>query len=275
MNFSTQNLSFTYPKTKKKVLDDISLEQLGLSNMTAVIGPNGSGKSTFLKCLAGLNKVGKGQIFFAGQDLCELNAKQLAKQICYMPQDSSSNAMLTVFESILLARKLSNSATSTTEKDHLKMVEHVLEALGISNLSQNYISQISGGQQQLVAVAQAICRTPKILLLDEPTSALDLQRQLEILAILESLTTDYQVTCLVAIHDLNLASRFAKEIVVLHQGRLVKRGKVEDVLNEDMLKEVYQIHAEISLAHGHTQIYPLHSTRDFLTHLKLQMPSQG
>ena len=251
-------------QNEKTILQNISLEKLGTQPITAIVGPNGSGKSTLLKCLAGINKVGKGQILFEGKNLCELNNRQLAKQICYMPQDSSSNAMLTVFESILLARKISNSTTRTTDQTDLKMVEHVLESLGISELSQSYISQISGGQQQLVAVAQAICRTPKILLLDEPTSALDLQRQLEILAILESLTTDYQMTCLVAIHDLNLASRFAKEVIVMNQGRLVRQGQVKEVFNENMLKEVYQIHAEISSAYGHTQIYPLHSTRDFL-----------
>ena len=271
MSFSIQNLSFKYPKTKQTVLKDIVLEKLGGQGITALVGPNGSGKSTLLKCIAGMNKTDKGKIFFEGQDLRKIGNSELAKKVCYMPQGSLSNAMLTVFEAVLLARKISHSKTRTTNKTDLKIVEHIIEALGIGNLSQNYISQISGGQQQLVAIAQAICRTPQILLLDEPTSALDLQRQLEVLAILESLTRDYNISCIVAIHDLNLASRFANEVIVLSEGQVIERGGIQEVFKESMLEEVYQIHAEISSAHGYTQIYPLRSTRSFLQNLQLEL----
>ena len=266
MSFRLSQMSFSYQKIP--ILKEISLDSLGVKGITAVIGPNGSGKSTLFKCLAGMLKVPPNSLFFNGMDLSLLGKVRIAKEICYMPQDSSSNAMLSVFESVLLARKISKNSTVT--KADLKLVEHVLDALGVSHLSQAYISKISGGQQQLVAIAQAICRIPQVLLLDEPTSALDLQHQLEIFAILQKLTQDYQITCLIAIHDLNLAARFATKIVVMQHGKVVKEGTDEEVFNTGMLKEVYQIHAEVALQNKQTQIYPIRSTRKFLQHLNLE-----
>src|SRR5581483_7129136 len=167
-----------------------------------IVGPNAAGKSTLLKCLAGLLPA-RGRIWLDGQEVrTSAQRRALRQQVTYLPQEYASTAALTVFEAVLVARQ--QSASWIVGEAELGQVAAILEELRLDQLALRYLNELSGGQRQLVAVAQALARDPRVLLLDEPTSSLDLQRQLELLELVRRLAADRRMTVLIALHDLNL-----------------------------------------------------------------------
>ncbi|AOE68260.1 ferrichrome ABC transporter [Pseudomonas fluorescens] len=204
--------------------------------VVAVVGPNAAGKSTLFKRMAGLID-GPGQVIL--QD-----SKKGQQGICYMPQGLNASARLTVYESVLLARK-QLSPQWTVHDDELKRVDEMLDALGISDLSFQNLGELSGGQQQLVSIAQTLVREPEILLMDEPTSALDMHRQVQVLKFMGALTRKQQVIVFIALHDLNQALHFADQVLVIADGTAQGSGASHEVITERMLREVYQVEARI------------------------------
>jgi len=172
------------------------------------------------------------------------DAKKGKQGICYMPQGLNASARLTVYESVLLARK-QLSPQWTVHDDELNLVDEMLDALGISDLSFRNLGELSGGQQQLVSIAQTLVREPEILLMDEPTSALDMHRQVQVLNFMGALARKQQVIVFIALHDLNQALRFADQVLVIANGTAQGSGASHEVITERMLREVYQVEARI------------------------------
>lgn len=240
-----EGLCFSYGGGSAPVLRGIDLDELAPGQVTALLGPNAAGKTTFFKCLAGLLK-GEGRILFDGQDAARLGRDEVRRRVTYLPQASNANAVLTVFESILLARRQSTSWR--VSNDDLVAVQGTLDALGIGELALRYLNELSGGQRQMVAIAQALAREPEVLILDEPTNNLDLRRQLEVLELLRSITVERSITTIVALHDLNLAARYADRLVVLDAGRVYASGSPAATLTTDLLHDIYGIEASIAYA---------------------------
>ena len=188
-----------------------------------MVGPNAAGKSTLLKCIAGLLPV-RGRILLGGQEVRSTEQRRaLRQQVTYLPPRSTpSTAALTVFEAVLVARQ--QTAAWIVGDAELGQVAAILEDLRLDHLALRYLNELSGGQRQMVAVAQALARDPRVLLLDEPTSSLDLQRQLELLELVRKLASGRRMTVLIALHDLNLAARFADRLVMLHGGTVYADG---------------------------------------------------
>ncbi|SDL58775.1 iron complex transport system ATP-binding protein [Modicisalibacter muralis] len=226
--------------------------------ITALVGPNGAGKSTLLKNIAGL-VTAAGGIVLDGASLSNTSFTARAQKLYYLPQDIGSNSVLTVFEAVLLARR-----TRTSEHGHeaLYKVRDTLRALELEDLAERALATLSGGQRQRVAIAQAVVREPRLLLLDEPTSALDLHHQLQVLEWLSRLARERGIVVIMAIHDLSLAARFAAHVWMLHQGRSVAHGTPGDVLTRARLREVYAIETHIEWpADQPPRITPLAATR--------------
>ncbi len=217
------------------VFADITTGPIEGGALTAVIGPNAAGKSTLFKRIAGLLK-GEGVVHVDGADA-------IARSICYMPQDTGANAVLTVYESVLLAAK--QGSGWRVADDELREIDNSLASLGISDLAFRDLGALSGGQRQLVAIAQALVRKPKILLMDEPTSALDLFRQIEVLEYMRRLAKKSGIAVLIALHDLNHAIRYCDHAMVVSSGRLVANGPTLDVITPAMLSDVYKVDARI------------------------------
>ncbi len=241
MTLAIKNLNFSY--ANKPVLHDISVDGFQPGQVTALIGPNATGKSTFFRCVAGLLKTKGASISVDGAEQARAKRSDWNRNVCYMPQLFSSNAALTVFDVVLLARK--NLKGKRVSDDDVGAVAGVLEKLNISHLSEFYVGDLSGGQQQIVSIAQAIVRDPALFLLDEPTSALDLRHQLEIMTIIREETRARGVVAIVALHDLNLAARFADHVVLMRQGKIILSGKPEDVLSSPELAETYGVTIDI------------------------------
>jgi iron complex transport system ATP-binding protein len=229
------NLSFGYGN--KSVLQEINLEFEPF--LTAIIGPNATGKSTLLKCIAGLFKH-QGSIFLNGERIDDGSA---ARHVSYLPQDSGSPISLTVLEAVLLGRH--HFLSWRVSPEDLQMVFGILDDLGITDLSTRQLNHLSGGQQQMVSIAQSLIREPQVLLMDEPTSSLDLCRQIEIFNLIKKVTRDRNMITLVAIHDLNLAARYADNMVVMNMGRIFDVGPPDEVLTEEMIREVYGLDADV------------------------------
>lgn len=241
MTFEIQNLSFSYPG--KEVLRDVNLSVDLQGEVIAVIGPNATGKSTFFRCIAGLLKPAGGQISLSGKTVQNLGHAAWSKRVCFTPQSFSSNAALTVFETILLAKKHMNGWR--VEDQDIEAVSDILKELNIEHLAQTYISDLSGGQQQMASLAQAFIRTPDIFLLDEPTSALDLRHQLQIMHTVRKVTHERNTTTFVALHDLNLAARYADRLILMREGAIIEDGSASDVLSSAQLGDTYGVNIEM------------------------------
>ncbi len=160
-----------------------------------------------------------------------------------MPQDTAANTVLTVYESVLLARK-QRAGWSVGDAD-LVAVDAALDRLRIRDLAFRGLGELSGGQRQLVSLAQTIVRDPAVILLDEPTSALDLHRQIEVVDLVRGLARQRGIVALVAVHDLGLAARVADRVMVIAEGRLHACGETRAVIDETMLREVYKVDGEV------------------------------
>ncbi|WP_434705882.1 ABC transporter ATP-binding protein [Pseudomonas sp. Z1-12] len=204
--------------------------------VVAVVGPNAAGKSTLFKRMAGLID-GPGQVVLE-------DSKKGPQGISYMPQGLNASARLTVYESVLLARKQLTPGW-VVHDDELELVDDILAALGITELSFRNLGELSGGQQQLVSIAQTLVREPEILLMDEPTSALDMHRQVQVLNFMRALARKRQVIVFIAIHDLNQALRFADQVLVIADGTAQGSGPSAEVISESMLRKVYKVEARI------------------------------
>lgn len=259
MSIRVENFTFSYGSTP--VLSGVSLQDARPGELLGLVGPNAAGKSTLLKCMAGLLKP-SGRIWLDGEEIDSAETRRkLRRQVTYLPQEYASTAAITVFEAVLVARQQSSSWI--VGDDDITAVATILNELRLDHLALRYLSELSGGQRQMVAVAQSLAREPRVLLLDEPTSSLDLQRQLELLQLVRSLARERAMTVLIALHDLNLAARFVDRLVILHQGQSFADGPPADVLTEVMLWNVYGVEARVERdADGIPRITPLRSVRD-------------
>lgn len=237
--FRIEGLSLSYGT--RRVLNGVSLEaQAG--TLTALIGPNGAGKSSLLRAALALTPF-TGKISFDAVDLAILPRPQLSKLVSYLPQDSSVRSALTVLEVALLGR-LETLGWHLPSAEVEAAVES-LAMLNVADLAERRIGELSGGQRQMVFIAQALARGPRVLLLDEPTSALDVRHQLEILETIRDIALRKKLTVVIAVHDLNLAARFVDQVVILDGGRVHAAGPPTAVLNAEMLAQVFGIEATV------------------------------
>ncbi|WP_067672161.1 ABC transporter ATP-binding protein [Nocardia miyunensis] len=244
MTITVENLDFTYGRTP--ILRSISLPAFRPGAMYAVVGPNGAGKSTLLRCIAGLHRhsgtvaLGNGNGSSPGRH----------GSVLYLPQDPPPATTLTVFENVLLA--FQQGAGFRVERSTVDLVADVLERVGLTAVAGRKMAHLSGGQRQLVSLAQAIVRRPSVLLLDEPTSSLDLHNQLKMLELVRQYAEEQPAVVITTIHDLTHAARFADSVVVLRDGTVHTVGTPREVITEDMLRQVYRVNARIHFSDDDT-----------------------
>jgi iron complex transport system ATP-binding protein len=210
---------------------DLSLQA---GQVAALVGPNGSGKSTLIRCLAGLMPH-DGSVSLDGAPLHR-------GHMGYMPQDTSASVALSVVETVLLGR-VGRLRWRVGDED-LAAVDAILQRLGIAHLAGRGLRELSGGQRQLVFLAQALVAEPRVLLLDEPISALDLRHQIEVLETVRQLTRERSLVTVVVLHDLNAAVRHADQLLLLQSGRLMAQGDARKVFTLQHIEPVFGIEAE-------------------------------
>lgn len=256
MKLEINNFSFSY--NSSLIFNEMNFKIE--SKITILIGPNAAGKSTLLRCIAGVLDP-KGTILFDGKDMKSFEKKDLISLRSYLPQESKTTSSLTVFEILLLG--MANSLSWKVNEADLEAVSNVLKYLGIEDLALRNINELSGGQKQMVFIAQSLVRDPKLLLMDEPTNGLDLKYQLELFELIQKITLEKGMTTIIALHDLNLAARFADNIVVMSKGEIYASGPPSSVLTQKTIKSVYGINARISIDDdGVPWIKPINSIKN-------------
>ena len=252
-NIIIKNLAFGY--NSHRILDGINLS-IENSEILSLVGPNGSGKTTLIKCIDRILKP-KGSILLDGKEIEKMSRQDIARQIGYVPQSSSTPLATTVFDTVLMGRR-PHIGWRVTDAD-LEKVADVLEMLHLDDLAMRDFSQLSGGQKQKVLIARALAQEPAVLLLDEPTSNLDMLHQLEVMEIVSRTVKERKISAVMAIHDLNLAARFSDKLVMLKSGKMYAAGEPKALLSEDNISRVYGIQAMVMNAMGRPYIVPLHS----------------
>ena len=241
MKLVINKLSFNY--NGFPALKDVELE-MGLGEVLSIVGPNGSGKTTLIKCINRILKTKHNTVLIDGKDTGKIGLRELSKMMGYVPQNSTSTFPFTVFDIVLMGRR-PYIHWSLSERDK-EIVAEILRFLGIDKLAMRHFDELSGGEQQKVVIARALAQQPQILLLDEPTSNLDIKHQLEILCILRGLAQSKHCSVIVAMHDLNLASRFSDRMLILKQGRIFAVGTPGSVLTEENIESVYGVKSRVT-----------------------------
>lgn len=213
--------------------------------ITTIIGPNGCGKSTLLKAITRIIPHQSGSILLDGKNIAKENTKTLAKKMAILPQSPESARGLTVGELISYGRFPYQTGFGRLTKKDIEVIDWALEVTGTRNFKYRSITSLSGGQRQRVWIAMTLAQETDIIFLDEPTTYLDMAHQLEILELLQKLNEAYNRTIIMVLHDLNQAARFADYIIALKDGQVVKAGNGEEIMNPDVLRNVFQIDAVI------------------------------
>lgn len=231
---------------QKKVLEGINIS-LRIGEFAGIIGCNGVGKTTLFKTILRELPLLQGEIKLRQHELSSLSVRQLAKQIAVVNQNQVISH-ISVQEYVLMGRlpylKTFSMGYSNRDKE---IAQYYIELAGIEHLRHRMFSELSGGEQQLAAIAMALTQEPRLLLLDEPTSHLDIAYQAAIMNLLKSLNQSLQLTILMILHDLNMASEYCSLLILTGRGEIVAQGSPKQVLTEELLCSVYGIRLRVSV----------------------------
>jgi len=230
----------------RTVVEHLDLE-LAPGRITAIVGANGCGKSTLLRALARLLPPREGRVVLDGKALTTLHPKAVARVLGLLPQSPIAPEGILVADLVGRGRNPHQKLLASWTKEDYKAVADALEATGIADLAERPVDELSGGQRQRVWIAMALAQDPDILLLDEPTTFLDVTHQIEVLDLLHDLNIRRGTTIAMVLHDLNLAARYADELVAVHEGRVFAKGAPNDIVTEDLVEAVFGLDSTVIL----------------------------
>lgn len=242
--FEIKNLSYAYKinrKKSKKILDDISFS-IKEGKITTLIGANGSGKSTLFNLMTKNLVNYTGEIFYETEDIKKIHLRDFARKVAIVHQKNYAPLDLTVEKLVEYGRfpfKKHCSFAKDTNDDEI--VKWALETTEIYDIKDKAIGNLSGGQLQRAFISMGLAQGTKTLLLDEPTTFLDIKYQVEILRLLKSLNEKFNMTIIMILHDINQAIHYSDEIIALKSGKIISQGNPKDLINEEIIKEVYSI----------------------------------
>lgn len=210
-------------------------------SVVGLLGPNGSGKSTMLRTAFRSLRPQAGSALIDQTDLWEQTVGWAAERIAVVLQEASMDFPLTCGEVVMMGRTVHKRLLGSDSPQDWGLCHSAMALLGVEDKLDRPFSMLSGGERQRVLIARALVQQPQVLLMDEPTNHLDLHHQISLL----DLTRRLGMTVIVALHDLNLASRFCDSIVLLEGGRVVEQGTPEDVLTPERIEQVYRVQTQV------------------------------
>jgi len=253
MNITVQDVTFSYRSTPSLIGINVDINE---SEVLGMVGPNGSGKTTLLKCINKILEPKQGRILLGEKHIQKMRRLEVAKHMGYVPQSTVNNpSALSVFDVVMMGRR-PHFNWQGSERDTEKVWE-ALKMLNIERLAMRDFYELSGGEQQRVLIARSLAQEAKVLLLDEPTSNLDIKHQLEVMSLTRKLVTNKRLAAVVAIHDLNLASRYCDKVVMMKNGKVYAAGETQDVLTPANISLVYDVEVVVNYTKEIPYIIPI------------------
>ncbi|PEI47964.1 ABC transporter ATP-binding protein [Bacillus pseudomycoides] len=238
----TKSLTLSYGETT--IINELNLE-IPKGKITIFIGSNGCGKSTLLRSLARLLKPTSGDILLEDNAIQNMQTKQIARQMAILPQGPQAPEGLTVLQLVKQGRyPYQTWLKQWSEKDE-EMVQRALAATGMTEFVERDVHALSGGQRQRAWIAMTLAQDTDIILLDEPTTYLDMTHQIEVLDLLFELNETEQRTIVMVLHDLNLACRYADNIVAIQDKQIYAQGKPEEIIDCKLVRDVFRMDCQI------------------------------
>jgi iron complex transport system ATP-binding protein len=226
--------------------------------MTAVLGPNGSGKTTLVRLALGYLQPAAGRVRLQGRSLRDCPARERARIVAVVPQESHLAFDFTVREVVLMGRAPHLGLLGIDSEEDRRIAVESMEQTDVARLAERRFTALSGGERQRVVVARALAQRPRLLLLDEPTAFLDLKHRLSVYDLLTELNRNLGITVIVVSHDINLAARHCRRVVLLDDGAIAADGPPEEVLTAENIRRVYEVEADIRLdpESGRSYVFP-------------------
>ena len=255
-DISIENASFSYGLGEENLLDKINLN-IEKGKFIGILGPNGCGKSTLLKVILKYLNPKEGIIKIENKELKEYTQSELAEILSFVPQKSSLTMPLTVEDVVYMGRVpyMKNKWTGFDREDREK-VEKIMQMLKIDKFKNRVIFSLSGGEFQRVLLARALAQNTNIMLLDEPTSALDMNYALEIMKLTSYFVKNENLTAVMVLHDLNLASMYCDSIILLKEGKIAYEGTPKELFKPEILEEIYGFNCEVIENNGFSYVIP-------------------
>jgi len=245
-----------YPDAARDSLVSVSLE-LPAGELHAVLGPNGSGKTTLVRAALGLVPLVAGEVEILGRPAHTWSRRALARLVGVLPQREDNLFPQRVRETVLLGRYPHLSLFGGVGATDRAAVDGALAACDAADLADRWLWTLSGGEYQRVRLARALAQEPRLLVLDEPTASLDLRHEMELFELVRTLVDAQGLGVLMITHHVNLAARFADQVLILAEGRAVARGAPADVLTRETAAAVFEWPVVISTFEGRPQMIPL------------------
>lgn len=235
---SAQGLDVGYES--KSVISGISIEALK-GQIICLLGPNGAGKSTILHTLSGLLAPVNGIIEIDGENINKVKQRDIAKKLSLVLTDSVAPALTTVNELVAMGRMPYTGFMGRLSDEDWRIVDEALETVGANNLRERFYTQLSDGEKQKVMIARALVQEPRLIILDEPTSHLDIKHKIEVIRVLQRLANEKQITCILSLHDIDLALKGCQTVLLVHNGVVVAQGAPEEIVHSGSIQELYDI----------------------------------
>ena len=229
-----------------KIIDRISID-VSKGRFYAVVGPNGSGKTTLLDILSGSIKPQRGRVKLMDRDIRDMTRRDIARKVAVLPQDTSVLFDFCVFDVLVMGRHPYRDAFGTLDIEDLRLVDSVIDELGLGELLSRPITQISGGERQRCFLGRVIVQDTPIVFLDEATSNLDPYYTHEILGRIKGLTARKGVTVVSVFHDLSLASMYGDYVFFMKNGRIEYKGEVREVMVPEIVEDVFSVKVKVIL----------------------------
>jgi iron complex transport system ATP-binding protein len=252
--WSLRGLCLRHPGAARFAVDGVTLD-VPTGRTTALLGPNGAGKSTLLQLLLGTLAPTAGTVQFKGRSPSDWQRRELAREIGVVPQ-GESDPLFSVREIVAMGRYPYLGPWQREQAVDVVAIERAMERCDVAQFADRWLSTLSGGERQRVRLARALAQEPSVLVLDEPTTFLDVRHEMTTFELVRALRHE-GVTIVLATHNLNLAARYADDLVLLDHGRVVARGTPSDVLTPERVTTVYEWPVSI-VAHesGAPQVVP-------------------